>query len=125
MGNEAQEWHKRAASALLLAKSRLTADIVLEDLCFQAQQAVEKALKGILINHGQRPPRSHNIAFLLKEVAKFVEIPVHIEDVVELTEYSVMIRYPGDYPPVQEIDYEAAIEMAEKTAKWARHVIQE
>lgn len=114
----------RARSALSLAKTPLTHDIFLEDLCFQAQQAVEKSLKGILVHQGQNPPRSHNIAFLLKEVSRYIEIPGNIEDVVDLTEYSVMTRYPGDYPPVQTKEYTTAIEMAEKAIAWAQEIIE-
>ena len=94
MGNESQEWLNRAKSALSLAKTPPTQEIFLEDLCFQAQQAVEKSLKGILVHQGQNPPRSHNIVFLLKEVSRHIEVPRDIEEVVELTEYSVMTRYP-------------------------------
>ena len=123
MGNESQEWLNRAMSALSLAKIPLTQEIFLEDLCFQAQQAVEKSLKGILVHQGQDPPRSHNIAFLLKEVSRYIEIPIDIEDIVDLTEYSVMTRYPGDYPPVQEKDYALAIEKAESAIAWAKLII--
>ena len=34
-------------------------------VCFHAQQCVEKALKGLLIHSGQRLPRTHAIAELL------------------------------------------------------------
>ncbi len=71
MGIESQDWLDRARSSLSLAKTALTQDIFLEDLCFQAQQAVEKCLKGILVHQGHDPPRSHNIVFLLKEVSRY------------------------------------------------------
>jgi HEPN domain-containing protein len=43
------EWLKRARSSLGLAKSSGDESVYYEDLCFQAQQAVEKALKALLI----------------------------------------------------------------------------
>jgi len=43
-----REWLNRAHSNLTLAKSE-GIDIYLEDLCFNAQQAVEKAIKALLI----------------------------------------------------------------------------
>ncbi len=42
----AKEWVKRAKSNLAMAKAgRVSQDILYEDLCFEAQQAVEKGLK--------------------------------------------------------------------------------
>ncbi len=45
------EWLNRARSDLELARS-LKPDVYLEDLCFHAQQAAEKAIKALLIHHG-------------------------------------------------------------------------
>ena len=43
-------WLKRARSNLERAKmGKVTQEILYEDLCFDAQQAVEKSLKAILI----------------------------------------------------------------------------
>lgn len=47
---EAMEWLRRAGSNLARAKSgRITHEILYEDLCFDAQQALEKALKSLYI----------------------------------------------------------------------------
>ena len=42
-------WVQHAYSNLRLAEKGQGKDILLEDLCFNAQQAVEKALKGICL----------------------------------------------------------------------------
>lgn len=48
-----QDWFKRARSNLILGTAfdfeHLPEDIYLEDLCFELQQAGEKALKAVLI----------------------------------------------------------------------------
>jgi hypothetical protein len=46
--DDPREWLNRARSNLALAKAQIP-DVYLEDLCFDAQQAAEKALKALLI----------------------------------------------------------------------------
>jgi HEPN domain-containing protein len=46
-----REWLNRAQSNLGLARVKGN-DIYLEDLCFHAQQAAEKAIKALLIKRG-------------------------------------------------------------------------
>ena len=47
--DDPREWMNRARSNLALAKNRV-AEAYLEDLCFEAQQAVEKAIKAMMIS---------------------------------------------------------------------------
>ncbi len=44
-----REWLNRAYSSLLQAQDQRSG-IYLEDLCFQAQQATEKAVKAVLLH---------------------------------------------------------------------------
>ena len=46
--DDPREWMNRARSNLAMAKSRVPG-AYLEDLCFQAQQAAEKAIKAMMI----------------------------------------------------------------------------
>ena len=46
--NEARQWLVRARSDLTLA-CQDAPGILLEDLCYHAQQVAEKALKGVLV----------------------------------------------------------------------------
>ena len=62
----ATEWLKRAKSNLEKAKLGLSQnDIYLEDFCFDAQQAAEKAIKAILILKDIEFQRAHSIGYLL------------------------------------------------------------
>jgi HEPN domain-containing protein len=48
--DDPREWINRARSNLVQARRGIKLpEVYLEDLCFQAQQAAEKAIKGILI----------------------------------------------------------------------------
>ncbi len=62
--DDPREWLNRAHSNLVLAQTP-GEDIYLEDLCFNLQQAAEKAIKGLLIKHGVAFPYVHDIGELL------------------------------------------------------------
>ncbi|PYQ02164.1 MAG: CRISPR-associated protein Cas4 [Acidobacteria bacterium] len=49
-----REWLRRARSNLALARVGQQGEILLEDLCFEAQQAAEKAAKAILVSRSVR-----------------------------------------------------------------------
>lgn len=117
------EWLKRAKSALELSKAKKADDIYYEDLCFQAQQAAEKALKALFLYHQIEPPRSHSLVVLINGIKRIISIPGNLLDVVELTDYAVQTRYPGDYTPITEREYERAVELAEITVDWVERKI--
>ena len=48
-----REWLRRARSNMArAAQGQVTPDMLLEDACFDVQQAVEKALKALLVSRG-------------------------------------------------------------------------
>ena len=54
-------WLNRARSNLVRAKADIRlSDVFLEDLCFDAQQAAEKAIKAVLIHLAVRFPYVHD-----------------------------------------------------------------
>ena len=58
--DDSREWLNRARSNLVLARTP-GEGIYLEDLCFNLQQATEKAIKALLIKHGVAFPYVHDI----------------------------------------------------------------
>ena len=119
-------WLKRARSNLERAKmGKVTQGILYEDLCFDAQQAVEKSLKAILVKLNQSFPKTHSIGILLKFIEEAgVEIPENINQAKLLTAYAVDSRYPGDYEPVSKEEYEEALKIAEDVFKWLDNIIK-
>jgi HEPN domain-containing protein len=118
-----EEWIKRAKSNLELAQAEIIRHIYYEDLCYQSQQAVEKALKGLLIFYGVEPEFTHNIEILLKELKKFTDIPENIKEAAQLTNYAVQTRYPGEYEEVIKEEYEKTIKMAKDCMNWIENKI--
>jgi HEPN domain-containing protein len=119
-------WLKRARSSLERAKmGKVSPRILYEDLCFDAQQAVEKSLKAILVKLSQPFPKTHSIGTLLKLIEEAgVEIPENINQAKLLTAYAVDTRYPGDYEPVSKEEYKEALKIAEDVFKWLDNIIK-
>ncbi len=118
--DDPREWFNRARSNLILAKNRV-AGVYLEDLCFGAQQAAEKAIKAVLIQRGINFPYVHDLIRLLSLLEQTGEtIPEAVRKAEALTTYASTTRYPGTGSPVTEQEYTEAISVAEAVVQWAK-----
>ena len=121
--DDPREWLNRARSNLIQAREKHPR-VYLEDLCFNAQQAAEKAIKGVLLHRGVRSPYIHDLSELLKLLKeKGEEVPDEVLDARELSNYAVVTRYPGPAEPVTQKEYREALKMAERVVKWAEKII--
>ena len=111
-------WIDRAKSAYKFAIVPLDDDMFRADACFQAQQAVEKAIKALLIFYGVEPEYTHNIKKLFEELKKFTIIDEVIEDAIDLTVYAVITRYQGDKDDISDSEYKQALDIALKCIEW-------
>ncbi len=119
-----REWLNRARSNLTQAGNRVPG-VYLEDLCFDAQQAAEKAIKGVLVSRNIEFPYVHDLARLLLILESRGErIPPGLRRVGRLTSYAVATRYPGPGMPVSEAQYLEALEIAETIVNWAAKLLQ-
>ena len=98
--------------------------MILEDACFDAQQAVEKALKALLVSRGVQVPRTHAISELITTLAELgFEIPANVHEASVLTDYAVAARYPGPFESVQVEDYEKAVASATAVVLWVTGLV--
>lgn len=120
-----ESWLRRARSNLARARSLANLpDVVYEDLCFDAQQAAEKALKAVLVHRKAAFPKTHALADLLTLVAKAgVAVPPEISEATSLTPYAVETRYPGPGEDVTAEDHTDAVRIAERVLRWAEALI--
>ena len=96
----------------------------LEDLCFDAQQAAEKALKAVMMSRGIDFPYTHDIARLLAVLqVDGMDLPESMLSAARLTTYAVQARYPGLDEPVEEPEYLEAVEVAEAVVRWAEALL--
>lgn len=118
------EWLRHARSDLILAESVPPTGVLLEALCFHAQQAAEKALKGILVHFGFDPEHTHDIHLLLDEVATLMDLPPQVRAAAPLTDYAVITRYPADLGEIDYAEWQQAVEQARAAVEWAESVIE-
>ena len=123
--DDPREWLNRAKSNL--ARTKLGNDnpgVYLEDLCFDAQQAAEKAIKGVLLQRNVSFPYIHDLAELLTLVERSGwHVPQAVKEAVQLTPFAAEARYPGSQEPVSREEYEKAVMIAETVVRWAQEQI--
>lgn len=120
------EWLNRAKSNLERAKADICLpNVYLEDLCFDAQQASEKAIKAVLLCLKTRFPYVHDLAELLTLVEEAGEsIPKEVKEASRLTRFAIATRYPGLEEPVTRKEYKKAVAIAEGVVRWAERRIR-
>ena len=120
-----REWLNRAKSNLALAMTAPSGAFY-EELCFEAQQAAEKAIKAVFVRRGAVFPFIHDLDKLLTLLAKDgVKVPKFVRQADELTPFAVMTRYPGIGSPVTKRQYRRAVRLAKSVVGWAeRHVMK-
>jgi HEPN domain-containing protein len=99
------DWLRYARSDLALARVPATGSILLETLCFHAQQAAEKSIKAVLVHQGIAFPRTHNIRTLLDLLPITCPVPQEVALSSGLTDYAVANRYPGEYEEIRQAEY--------------------
>ena len=121
--DDPREWLNRARSNLARARI-VTAEAYLEDGCFDAQQAAEKAIKAVMIKRRIGFLYIHDIARLLRILESDGQaIPENLERAAELTRYATAMRYPGIEDPVSAEAHADAVAVAETVVRWAEEQV--
>jgi HEPN domain-containing protein len=114
-------WLSRAESDLAIAEADIPG-AYLEDLCYHAQQCVEKAIKSVLIFRVGKFPYIHDLAELVNCLNELgIAVPEFIEDSVSLTPFAVEGRYPGLDEEVTPLERADAVRKARSVLNWARN----
>lgn len=112
----ALEWLDRAEHDLEMARDLL--DLGHWDLAsFQAQQAAEKALKGVQILRQRTFDKVHDVSWLARRLKAGRDIEDHA---AFLTRFYTASRYPDAGGDIPEDDAREAVRRAEEVVKWAR-----
>jgi HEPN domain-containing protein len=122
--NSPTAWMESARSDLAVAKIPLPPGGMYEQLCFHAQQSVEKSIKAVLLALQIEFPFTHNLQILFDLLSLHIEVPGHLQNASDLTEYAVTMQYPGDLEPVSESNYHYALELAEPVFRWAEETVE-
>lgn len=120
----ARGWLLKAQSDVKTAEIILASDGPTDTACFHAQQAAEKSLKAVLCVNGITPPRTHDLGELVERCAQFDSEFQADEQLLELTEYAVGLRYDFEFWPDKETAV-GALERARTVFEKARRIIGE
>jgi HEPN domain-containing protein len=113
LATDPKEWLRRARSNLARARNRIP-EACLEDLCFDSQQAAEKAIKAVFIYQGLAFPFTHDLAHLLTNLRHAgLKIPRYLDQAKRLSRYAVETRYPGLSGPVTDKQYRGTVRIAQ------------
>lgn len=113
----------RAARADLRAAKVLAADAdqANEVIGFHAQQAVEKAIKSVLVASGVEIPYTHDLGFLLDLATEHaLRTPESVAQADWLTPWAVAARYGTS---AASLDREGAVTVADEAVGWATMVL--
>jgi HEPN domain-containing protein len=121
---EARSWLAFAREDLALAEAALEKGIF-NQVCFHAQQGVEKALKGFLRSRQRSIPRTHALGELVALCRGLDDSFHRLEDTcVKLDRYYIPTRYPDALPgmvpeglPTRQ-DAEEAVALLREALKW-------
>lgn len=92
-------------------------NLPLDTVCFHAQQAIEKALKGLLVFHGRDISRCHDLVKLLNDMSGMAPALLGYGEVLEtISEYGVGVRYPDFY-------YEPSLDEAFQSYAIAKEIV--
>lgn len=117
-------WLAHARSDLASARIlRSNPDVLPEQAGFHAQQAVEKALKAVLLARSVDFPYTHDLEDLVNEVtSRGMAVPTEVTEVQALTRFAVETRYPSS-EEITDADIDAAIRIAEAVVAWATPLV--
>ena len=126
MNARPQAWFHQASDDLAVA--RLTQENgFFAQACYHSSQAAEKALKGLLLELGQEPPRTHVLSQLLDALSHqglnvdvLKALPLN-----NLSRISATSRYPLDATPPSELFDQRDADQAIATATSVLELVRE
>lgn len=104
-----------AAMQVLAASSAVS----VASVGFHAQQAIEKSLKALILEHGGLPKRTHDLAELANVATELgVVLPAPLLKLQAISRFAVEFRYddPGDFPMSGEAIVEVALSVLDGCA---------
>jgi HEPN domain-containing protein len=123
---QVQQWIEKAEHDLCNAEHTLTIrddECPFDTVCFHAQQCVEKYLKSWLISQRRDVPRSHDLVVLLNLALVAGFRGAGPQDVQPLNRYTIEARYPGDWDPIDRLEAEQAVAMAQRFREAVRALL--
>ena len=120
MKRQVEAWLHQARLDVKTAEAIIDREDLTRSTVFHCQQCVEKSLKALIENTGERVPKTHNLPRLLGIVEDVYTLKVSEELLQQLNEVYVDSRYPGDAGLVPEGT--PSLEKARALLRFAREI---
>jgi len=109
------DWLERGEEDLETAKILLDAKDIPNQVCFHAQQAAKKYIKGFFAYHEKNIRKTHDLAALIAVGIVFDDsLKILREDAAFLGQFYIQSRYPDDYRQFTRDEAEAALAAARR-----------
>ncbi|MEW6753240.1 MAG: HEPN domain-containing protein [Candidatus Latescibacterota bacterium] len=84
------------------------------NICYHAQQGVEKYVKALLVWRSVPFPRTHDTGELVALLPADVPLPATAVEQETLTDHATHTRHPGDWEPIEPDDAVTAVDLARR-----------
>lgn len=127
MTPETKQWYDMAVMDFGMAKhlDETYRPKPLEIICYHCQQAVERAIKALIMYYGGEGglPKLHDLSFLLNQIKNKVCIEDRYYDYADaLTPYGVSVRYPNELF-LEERHVKEALEFSDEVLRWVQSIV--
>ena len=97
----------------------------MEKICYNCQQATEKALKAVLAYNEVEIPKTHNISLLINFCSEY-DSAIQLEDKIakKMTDYAVISRYPDFTTTWTEADAKLALKYTKQILDKVKEVLE-
>lgn len=117
----ANSWITRAAEDIKVIEKLIVDPHFAHSVCFHAQQAGEKYLKGFLAYHGKNVRKVHDLTILIKDCAAIDPNFNELQEAADhLTQFYTEARYPGDIEEFTSTDAQQAAIMVQQIQKFVQ-----
>ncbi len=118
-------WLEKADHDLITARQTLLLpDGPTDTVCFHAQQAIEKALKAVLVSRQVPFPKTHNLLRLMDLALSYMpDLEGYRQDFAQMSLYSAEVRYPDDWFGPDRDDANQSLAVAERVVVKVRTLL--
>ncbi len=123
-----EAWLRIAEEDLLMAEKAWELKIY-RQVCFHAQQGVEKSFKALIIEKTGRIKRVHDLLELLGTLENLaISVPIPVEE-IDFLNRVYRLRYPPDFGLLphgqpEKNDARRALEIAQAIFTWLRKILE-
>jgi HEPN domain-containing protein len=92
-----KDWLEAASLDLKAVKHIIQDRRLTGHVAFHAQQAIEKSLKAVIEESGERVPKIHSLSKLFELCVPLISVAVNDDNIVALDSLYIESRYPGEF----------------------------